>query len=48
MVISADTAVLASCGMDRTVKLWDLNTLGLKNTLMGHPKVKWERIRCTN
>lgn len=25
--------------MDRTVKLWDLATMALKNTLLGHPKV---------
>lgn len=34
----ADT--VASCSMDRTVKLWDVNTLGLKITLLGHSKVR--------
>ena len=35
-----DTGMVASCGMDRTVKLWDLTTLGLQKTLLGHVKVR--------
>ncbi|CAM9110180.1 unnamed protein product, partial [Hapterophycus canaliculatus] len=34
----ADTDVVASCSMDHTVKLWDLATLGLRKTLLGHAK----------
>ncbi|CAN0050569.1 unnamed protein product [Ectocarpus sp. 12 AP-2014] len=30
--------MVASCSMDHTVKLWDLTTLGLRKTLLGHPK----------
>ena len=32
--------MVASCSMDRTVKLWDINSLGLKITLQGHSKVR--------
>ncbi|CAN0265919.1 unnamed protein product [Ectocarpus sp. 12 AP-2014] len=34
----ADTDMVASCSMDHTVKLWDLTTLGLLKTLLGHLK----------
>ncbi|CAM9409360.1 unnamed protein product [Scytosiphon promiscuus] len=34
----ADTDVVASCSMDHTVKLWDLTTLCLRKTLLGHVK----------
>lgn len=37
---TADTGMVASCSMDRTVKLWDLTTLGLQKTLLGHVKVR--------
>ncbi|CAM9999174.1 unnamed protein product, partial [Phaeothamnion confervicola] len=30
--------LVASCSMDRTVKLWDLSSRRLKNTLVGHPQ----------
>eukprot|EP00903_Cladosiphon_okamuranus_P013184 g12296.t2 len=33
-----DMGIVASCSMDRTVKLWDLTTLGLQKTLLGHVK----------
>ncbi|CAM9181074.1 unnamed protein product [Ascophyllum nodosum] len=34
----ADSGTLASCGLDHTIKLWDISTLTLRNTLLGHMK----------
>ncbi|CAM9649007.1 unnamed protein product, partial [Ectocarpus sp. 13 AM-2016] len=36
------TDMVASCSMDHTVKLWDLTTLGLRKTLLGHPKASYQ------
>ncbi|CAM9771885.1 unnamed protein product [Ectocarpus sp. 4 AP-2014] len=37
-VDDVNTDMVASCSMDHTVKLWDLTTLGLLKTLLGHLK----------
>lgn len=43
----AGTDMVASCSMDRTVKLWDVNALGLKITLLGHSKVREDYVART-